>query len=67
MSGLIVVQRIAIRRFGFEVRGTYGYLQGSADEKDEWRPRADIIVLWGEGYGEAGHGHEEDGPHERCR
>ncbi len=43
------------------------YLQGSADKEEKRGPNANIIIFGGECNGEAGHSHEEDGPHERCR
>ena len=46
--------------------GGRGYLQGSADEEEEGRPCANVVVFGSEGDGEARHSHQKNGPHERC-
>jgi hypothetical protein len=42
------------------------HLEGPADEEEERGDGAYGVVFGGEGDGEAGHSHEEHGPHERC-
>ena len=40
-------------------------LQRPADDEQEGSPCADGVVLGSEGDGEAGHGHQQHGPHQR--